>query len=254
MQVLTKNGFQNFDSIKDQGLSRCLLEIVFDDDTTFKCTHDHLLLVEDEFVAAIFLEVGDFIDHREITDISEIANEVVYDLLDVENGNHDLTNGVTSHNCNIVFLDEFAFVQRAEEFYTSTYPVISSGKTTKVIVTSTANGIGNPFYKIWEGAVQGSNDFKPFRVDWWDVPGRSEKWKKQTIANTSKLQFEQEYGNCLESNSEIDILINNANEVYTIKIGDLHNCLQRKGTCGLSLNEDIRLTAVRRNYSAEALL
>jgi len=96
---------------------------------------------------------------------------------------------------NLLYLDEFAFVEKATEFYTSTYPVVSSGKDTKVIVTSTANGIGNMFYKIWEGAVQEVNEFTPFRVDWWDVPGRDEKWKEQTINNTSKLQFDQEFGN-----------------------------------------------------------
>ena len=96
---------------------------------------------------------------------------------------------------SLLYLDEFAFVERASEFYTSTYPVVSAGKDTKVIITSTANGIGNMFYKIWEGAEQGINEFKSFRVDWWDVPGRDEKWKEETIANTSQLQFDQEFGN-----------------------------------------------------------
>ena len=96
---------------------------------------------------------------------------------------------------SLLYLDEFAFVERASEFYASTYPVISSGKETKVIITSTANGIGNTFYKIWEGATQGVNEYKPFRVDWWDVPGRDEKWKQTTITNTSQLQFDQEFGN-----------------------------------------------------------
>tara|TARA_A100001391_G_scaffold98368_1_gene65209 strand:+ start:2768 stop:4300 length:1533 start_codon:yes stop_codon:yes gene_type:complete len=96
---------------------------------------------------------------------------------------------------SLLYLDEFAFVERAAEFYTSTYPVISSGTDTKIIVTSTANGIGNTFHKIWEGAVQGTNQFKSFRVDWWDVPGRDEEWKNETIANTSQLQFDQEFGN-----------------------------------------------------------
>ena len=96
---------------------------------------------------------------------------------------------------NLLYLDEFAFVERANEFYTSTYPVVSSGEDTKIIVTSTANGIGNTFYKIWEGATQGVNEFAAFRVDWWDVPGRDEKWKQETVANTSQLQFDQEFGN-----------------------------------------------------------
>lgn len=104
-------------------------------------------------------------------------------------------SSIRGMSVNLLYLDEFAFVERASEFYTSTYPVVSSGKDTKVIITSTANGIGNMFHKIWEGAVQGTNEYKPFRVDWWDVPGRDEKWKQQTISNTSQLQFDQEFGN-----------------------------------------------------------
>ena len=104
-------------------------------------------------------------------------------------------SSIRGMSVNLLYLDEFAFVERAGEFYTSTYPVVSSGKDTKVIITSTANGIGNIFHKIWEGAVQGTNEYKPFRVDWWDVPGRDEEWKIQTIANTSQIQFDQEFGN-----------------------------------------------------------
>jgi len=115
-------------------------------------------------------------------------------------------SSIRGMSVNLLFLDEFAFVERAAEFYTSTYPVISSGKETKVIITSTANGIGNPFQKIWEGAMQEVNEFKPFRVDWWDVPGRNKKWKEQTIANTSQLQFDQEFGNTFYGTG--DTLIN----------------------------------------------
>ena len=104
-------------------------------------------------------------------------------------------SSIRGMSVNLLYLDEFAFVERAAEFYTSTYPVISAGRDTKVIVTSTANGIGNQFHKIWEGSVQEINEFKSFRVDWWDVPNRDEDWKLQTISNTSQLQFDQEFGN-----------------------------------------------------------
>lgn len=118
---------------------------------------------------------------------------------------------------NLLFLDEFAFVDNAAEFYTSTYPVVTSGKETKVIITSTANGIGNVFHKIWEGAVQGTNEYKPFRVDWWDVPGRDEEWKRQTIANTSELQFNQEFGNTFHGTGNTliaaDVLLSLKSEV-----------------------------------------
>jgi len=107
------------------------------------------------------------------------------------------TSGSSIHglSINLLFLDEFAFVENDAQFYTSTYPVVSAGKDTQIVITSTANGIGNVYHKLWEGAVQKTNEFKPFRVDWWDVPGRDEKWKEETISNTSALQFEQEFGN-----------------------------------------------------------
>lgn len=103
------------------------------------------------------------------------------------------SSSIRGLSLNVVFLDEFAFVQRSEEFYTSTYPVITSGKDTKVIITSTPNGLGNMFYKLWEGATQKSNNFAPYTVSWWDVPGRDEAWKKETISNTSVTQFKQEF-------------------------------------------------------------
>ena len=151
-------------------------------------------------------------------------------------------SSIRGMSCNLIFLDEFAFVERAAEFYTSTYPVISSGKSTKVIITSTANGMGNTFHKLWEGAVQGTNEYKPFRVDWWDVPGRDENWKAQTVSNTSELQFNQEYGNCLKNNSEIDIRINN--KEYRIRIGDLYDIMQRKEALGLPIDEEIKKIAI----------
>lgn len=123
-------------------------------------------------------------------------------------------SSIRGMSVNLLFLDEFAFVENDATFYTSTYPVVTSGKTTRVIITSTANGLGNTFHKLWEGAVQGTNDFKPFRVDWWDVPGRDEEWKAQTIANTSELQFDQEFGNNFHGTGNTLI---NANTLLNLK-------------------------------------
>lgn len=155
-------------------------------------------------------------------------------------------SSIRGMSVNLLFLDEFAFVERAAEFYTSTYPVISSGKDTKVIITSTANGIGNTYHKIWEGAVQKVNEYKAFTVNWSDVPGRDEEWKRQTISNTSQLQFDQEFGNCLESRSQITVLINNI--VYEIRIGDFYDCIRSRETLGLPFEEEVRLKAIRWDY------
>ena len=104
-------------------------------------------------------------------------------------------NSIRGLSVNLLYLDEFAFVENAEQFYTSTYPVVTSGGQSKVIITSTANGIGNMYHKLYEGAVQEKNEYKDFKVHWRDVPGRDDEWKAMTIANTSELQFEQEFGN-----------------------------------------------------------
>ncbi len=104
-------------------------------------------------------------------------------------------NSIRGLSVNLLYLDEFAFVENAEQFYTSTYPVVTSGGQSKVIITSTANGIGNMYHKLYEGAVQEKNEYKDFKVHWRDVPGRDDAWKAMTIANTSELQFEQEFGN-----------------------------------------------------------
>jgi hypothetical protein len=95
---------------------------------------------------------------------------------------------------NIVFLDEFAFVPSniANEFFNSVYPVISSGKTTKIIIVSTPNGM-NLFYKLWMDAVGKKNGYKTFEIHWSMVPGRDEIWKEETIKNTSVEQFRQEF-------------------------------------------------------------
>ena len=42
---------------------------------------------------------------------------------------------------NLLFLDEFAFIDDDARFYTSTYPVVSAGKDTQIIICSTANGL-----------------------------------------------------------------------------------------------------------------
>ena len=109
----------------------------------------------------------------------------------------DSTSGssVRGRSFNVIFLDEFAFVPNniAEAFFMSTYPTISSGNSTKVIIVSTPNGM-NLFYKMWTEAVEKKSLYIPIEIHWSMVPGRDEKWKEITIRNTSEDQFRQEFG------------------------------------------------------------
>jgi hypothetical protein len=102
--------------------------------------------------------------------------------------------GVRGGTYNLIFLDEFAFVPKnmADEFFTSTYPVISSGQTSKVIIVSTPCGL-NHFYKMWVDAAEKRSLYKPIEVHWSMVPGRDARWKEETIRNTSEEQFRQEF-------------------------------------------------------------
>lgn len=119
--------------------------------------------------------------------------------IELENGSKILASSTSSSairggTFNIIFLDEFAFVPEhiADEFFRSVYPTISSGKSTKVLIVSTPNGM-NQFYKMWTDSVEGRSDYTPIDVHWSQVPGRDEDWKEQTIRNTSEDQFRVEF-------------------------------------------------------------
>ena len=119
--------------------------------------------------------------------------------IELENGSKILaaatsSSAVRGSSFNIIFLDEFAHVPNniADQFFTSVYPTISSGETTKVFIVSTPLGL-NMFYKLWVDAEEGRNNYTPIEVDWREVPGRDDKWKEETIKNTSQQQFTQEF-------------------------------------------------------------
>ena len=119
--------------------------------------------------------------------------------LELENGSKILAastsaSAVRGMSFNILFLDEFAFVPNhiAEDFFSSVYPTITSGKSTKVIMVSTPHGM-NHFYRYWHDAERGNNEYIPTDVHWSQVPGRDADWKAQTIANTSEQQFKIEF-------------------------------------------------------------
>jgi len=119
--------------------------------------------------------------------------------LELENGSKILASSTSASavrggSYNIIFLDEFAYVPSnvAEQFFSSVYPTISSGKSTKVIIVSTPHGM-NMFYKLWTDAEEKRNTYVPIEVHWSEVPGRDEKWKKETISNTSEQQFQTEF-------------------------------------------------------------
>ena len=101
-------------------------------------------------------------------------------------------------SCNCLILDELAFIDNhiVEKFWESVYPIISSSKKSKIFIASTPNGTGNLFHTLFIGASEGDNNWKAERIDWWEIPGRDEKWKSDTIKTLGSAEaFSQEFGN-----------------------------------------------------------
>jgi hypothetical protein len=105
-------------------------------------------------------------------------------------------SAIRGYTINLLFIDEAAFIDNWDEFFTSVYPTISSGLESKIILVSTPNGL-NHFHATWANAQKGQNGYHPILVHWTSVPGRDEKWKAETLAgmNFDHEKFDQEY-NC----------------------------------------------------------
>ena len=119
----------------------------------------------------------------------------------LENGSQVLAaatsaSSIRGFTINLLFMDEVAHIpgDLFQEFFKSVYPTISSGKSSKIIMVSTPNGV-NHFYDIVEKARTRQSSFVLSQYSWRDVPGYDEEWAKQQIADTSQRDFDQEF-NC----------------------------------------------------------
>ena len=110
------------------------------------------------------------------------------------------SSAIRGGSYNVILLDEYAHVPTsvAEEFFSSVYPTITAGQTTRVIMISTPKGL-NMFYHFWKGAQSKQNEYIPVEVTWNQVPKypggplRDEEWKQETIRNSSERQFQEEF-------------------------------------------------------------
>ena len=97
---------------------------------------------------------------------------------------------------NVLILDELAFIPNnlVESFWKSVYPIISASTKSKIFVASTPNGSGNLFHKLYTEAEKGINNWKAEKILWYEVPGRDDKWKHDTIKSIgSEEAFAQEF-------------------------------------------------------------
>ena len=193
MKILSNNGFVEFDGFLDQGVSNSIIKITFDRGDSIKCTQDHKFLIDNLWVDALLLEVGDSISNRVIVKIEDVAPKTVYDAFNVAGDHSYITNGLVSHNCNLLYIDETSSIPNtiADQFFASVYPTISSGNTTKIIMSSTPLGY-NHFWKFWHDAEHDKNGFVPFHSSWEEVPGRDAAWAEEQRRLLGEVKFNQE--------------------------------------------------------------
>ena len=118
--------------------------------------------------------------------------------IELENGSKVFTaataaSGIRGKSVNLLYVDEAAIIPNnvAEEFFTSVYPTISAGETTKILLSSTPLGY-NHFWKFWNDAENNRNGFVPLFIPYWEIPGRNEKWAAEQKAMLGDLKFNQE--------------------------------------------------------------
>ena len=156
----------------------------------------HYILFNDHKTVALLANKGDAA--REILDRIKLSYESLPDWLqqgvvEWNKGSIELENGckviaaatsssaIRGKSISLLYIDEAAFVEGWDEFFASVFPTISSGETTKILFTSTPNGL-NHFYKTCMGAKEGGNGYQYIEVPWQRVPGRDIKWKEETLA------------------------------------------------------------------------
>ena len=118
--------------------------------------------------------------------------------VELENGSRVFTaataaSGIRGKSVNWLYIDEAAIIPNnvAEEFFTSTYPTIMAGETTKVLLSSTPLGY-NHFWKFWNDSEQGINDFVNLYIHYTEIPGRDERWAAEQRGVLGDVKFSQE--------------------------------------------------------------
>ena len=102
-------------------------------------------------------------------------------------------SGIRGKSVNMLYVDETAIIPNtvAEDFFTSVYPTISAGETTKILLSSTPLGY-NHFWKFWNDAENKRNDFVPLFIPYWKIPGRDEAWAEAQKRQLGELKYNQE--------------------------------------------------------------
>ena len=122
-------------------------------------------------------------------------------------------------------------IQKGEaEVYDVSLPDIEGDKWAHSVLYNNFLGSQTPlgmnqYYRLWDDAKKGKNEYFPIEVDWREVPGRDEEFKRATIANMGEQKWRQEF----ESVSRDTLVeVEDNGEIRTMTIGELYDSLESK--------------------------
>jgi len=187
-QILTEEGWRDFKGVAKYN-KKPLLHIGLEGGKSIYVSPNHEFIGEHDTVLAkdcLGVRIRTIDGIKSVIHVSQEHEDYVYDCVGVDGTSSYYTNGILSHNTHLV-----------EEFWKSVFPVITSSKTSKVFICSTANGTDNLFYKIFDGAEKGENGWAYDVVKWHEVPGRDEEWANNTKQALGSLEgWLQEFESC----------------------------------------------------------
>ena len=136
---------------------------------------------------------------------------------------------------DVLYLDEFAHIPSniIEPYYTAAFPTTAAVQNSKIIITSTPNGM-NLFHKLLTDAErpQGDplkNNYKAMRVYWYQVPGRFVTYIRLNHHNLYEYGFTKEevFEQCVQKwghLTKIDMGYNSDLQKDVIYIFNNENC------------------------------
>jgi len=252
--IITKFGIASVISIEDLGYSENMYDLSVDSEDHTFYTND-ILSHNTQTSAAYILWYVNFNDAKHVAILankSSAAREVMsrlqlmFELLPAwlkrgvktwNKGDIELDNaskvftaattgsGIRGKTVNMLYIDETAFIANtvAEEFFTSVYPTISSGTTSKILLSSTPLGY-NHFWKFWTDAEKGANDFVPLFIPYWEIPGRDEAWAEEQRRQLGELKYCQEVL-CVAGNTIITLQDTETGKIINIPIEEAYNLI-----------------------------
>ena len=177
-------------------------------------TSDALFDMSKNIIARMDGDIAPVFRKSNAKEIQFDHNEAKYRLYTA--GSPEAGRGTTP---TIAHLSEVAFWQHDEKILAGLFQGISQAEGTEVILESTANGAAGAFYRLWQGAVAGENEYIPIFIPWfvtseyrrelpnefelseaekeykklYDLDDQQMYWRRLKIGEGGERKFRQEY-------------------------------------------------------------